>query len=393
MKSKLNKSVANYYIYSFFSLFILFDGTLTLYFQNNLGLSFYQVTLAYAVFTLLVGLLEIPTGVFADKIGYKKTMIIATICMIIAAFGYSLATTINHLFLVEVFWALGFSFSSGTTDSYLYNILKEHGEEKRFNSILGKGNALMFAGLAVSAIIGGLLSKYDLSLPVKWGFLPLLIPFFTVFTFNEPSYNKTELDHFQHVKESVKFIFFQPNLRFILFYVIILAVAFESVFKFTQPYMQQLGIPIPFISICFSCSYLLSAGGAYMGQGLNKILGEKKMFLFLYICIFSTLILLKINTLFAIMGLVVLSPLFEGIHGPITTGFINRYTKSKIRATVNSIANLSKSLITAATLPLLGIIAEHNITLIFVINAITIFISFFIIRIWYNRLHKQNLLS
>ncbi len=387
----MSNNITRYYIFNFFSLFILFDGTLTLYFQQKLGLSFYQVTLTYAVFALLVGILEIPTGVFADKLGYKKTMAIASLCMIIAAVGYSLSTNIYHLILVEIFWALGFSLNSGTQDSFLYNSLKETGEQDRFNSILGRGNALMFTGLATSAILGGLLARYDLALPVRLGFLPLIIPFLVVLTFKEPQIVRSELNHFQHVKESFKFILFQPKLRFILFYIAILAVAFESVFKFSQPYMQQLGIPIPFISMSFSCSYLLSAGGALVGQGLNRFLGEKKMFLLLYLCIFITLLLLKVNTIFALMGLVVLSPLFEGIHGPVTTGFINRHTKSRIRATVNSITNLSRSLITAIALPLFGIIAEYSITLIFFINAAAIFIGFFVVRIWYKKLHHQQL--
>lgn len=393
MKPDFSNNITKYYIYNFFSLFILFDGTLSLYFQNKLGLSFYQVTLTYAVFTLLVGLFEIPTGVIADKLGYKKTLSIASLCMIVAAIGYSISTNVYHLIIVEIFWALGFSFNSGTQDSFLYNSLKHCGQEHKFNSVMGRGNALMFIGLALSAVFGGILAKYDLSIPVKFGFIPLIIPFLIVLTFKEPPITHSDLNHFQHVKESFKFIFFQPNLRFILFYIVILAVAFESIFKFSQPYMQQLGIPIPFISMSFSCSYLLSASGAFMGQSLNKFLGEKKMLLFLYIAIFVTLVLLKVNTVFAITGLVVLFPLVEGIHGPITSGFINRYTKSRIRATVNSITNLSKSIITAIALPLFGIIAEHNITFIFIINAAAIFISYFVIRIWYKKLIQQQQIS
>lgn len=391
LQSGLSKNITRYYIYSFFSLFILFDGTLSLYFLHELGLSFYQVTLTYAVFTFLVGILEIPTGVFADKLGYKKTISIASLCMIVASLGYSLSTTIYHLIVVEIFWALGFSLNSGTMDSFLYNSLKQSGEEKRFNSILGRGNALMFMGLSASAVLGGLLAKQDLALPVRLGFLPLIIPFLTVLTFKEPPIARSELNHFQHVKESFRFILFQPKLRFIIFYIAVPAVAFESVFKFSQTYMMQLGIPIPFISMSFSCSYLLSATGAFMGQRLNRFLGEKKMFLSLYIAIFITLLLLKVNTVFALTGLVILSPLFEGIHGPITAGFINRHTRSRIRATVNSITNFSRSLVIAIALPLFGLIAQYSIALIFFINAGLIFVGIFVVRIWYKKLPQKHL--
>lgn len=386
-------NISKYYVYSFFSLFIIFDGTLTLYFQNKLNLSLCQIAFSYAVFTLLLGIFEIPTGVLADKIGYKKTMIIASICMIIASIGYTISSNIYHIIIVEGFWALGFSLNSGTMDSFLYNTLKETGNQNQFNSILGRGNALMFMGLAISAIIGGYLAKFDLSIPIKFGSLPLIIPFLVVLTFKEPSIIRSELNHLQHVKASLKHILLQPNLRFMLFYIVILAVAFESIFKFSQPYMHQLGIPIPLISISFSCSYLLSASGAFIGQNLNNFFGERKLFLLLYILIFVSLLLLKVNTIFAITGMIILFPLVEGIHGPITSGFINRYTRSKMRATVNSITNLSKSIATALVFPLFGIIAEHNISFIFIINAGAIFISIFVIRIWYQKLYDKQLIQ
>lgn len=251
----------------------------------------------------------------------------------------------------------------------------------------------MFMGLAISAIIGGYLAKFDLSIPIKFGSLPLIIPFLVVLTFKEPSIIRSELNHLQHVKASLKHILFQPNLRFMLFYIVILAVAFESIFKFSQPYMHQLGIPIPLISISFSCSYLLSASGAFIGQNLNNFFGERKLFLLLYILIFVSLLLLKVNTILAITGMIILFPLVEGIHGPITSGFINRYTRSKMRATVNSITNLSKSIATALVFPLFGIIAEHNISFIFLINAGAIFISIFVIRIWYQKLYDKQLIQ
>lgn len=389
MNSKLLSNIPKYYIYNFFALFILFDGTLSLYFQHKLGLSFSQVTIVYGVFTLLVGILEIPTGVLADKLGYKKTLALATLCMILASIGYKFSTSIVHLIFVEAVWALGFSLNSGTQDSFMYSTLKEAGKEDRFNSVMGIGNALMFSGLAVSAVIGGLMAKYDLALPIKFGYLPLIIPFITVLTFKEPPIDRSELNHFQHVKESFKFILYQPKLKFIIFYVVVLAVAFETVYKFTQPYMYQLGIPISLIGISFSCSYIISAVGSLVSHGLSKLIGEKVLFYLLYAALFITLLMLKINTVCAILGLMILLPIFEGIHGPVTSGFINRHTKDKVRATVNSIANLSKCLIAAIALPIFGILAERSINIVFFVNAGAVLGALFIVISWYKRVHRD----
>jgi hypothetical protein len=70
-------------------MFILFDGTLSLYFEQT-GAIFYQVTLTYAVL-LFCRTSEIPTEYLPTN-GYKKTMSIASICMIIAAVGYYIST-------------------------------------------------------------------------------------------------------------------------------------------------------------------------------------------------------------------------------------------------------------------------------------------------------------
>lgn len=79
----MHKNIKLLALFNFFTDFNLYSAVLIIYFAKvtgsfALGMSLYSVTMVSSA------IFEIPTGIFSDYIGRKKTIILGSICSILA---------------------------------------------------------------------------------------------------------------------------------------------------------------------------------------------------------------------------------------------------------------------------------------------------------------------
>ena len=72
-KISLEKNIWKYKIINFFHSMLFFIPILVLFFQDR-GLSMTQILLIKSIYSIFVVLMEVPTGVWADKFGHKKSI-------------------------------------------------------------------------------------------------------------------------------------------------------------------------------------------------------------------------------------------------------------------------------------------------------------------------------
>jgi len=343
--------------------------------------------IAVAFFTILVVIFEIPTGVVGDKLGYKKTLILGAVITLAGSVGYALSRNFYHVLIAEFFWGLGFSFYSGTQDSFLYDTLKNLKREKEFNRINGIATALFWSGFAVSSILGGFLANINLRWPIYFAFIPLIIPVFVVSFFVEPKRKKKKLSHMQHAVKSFKYVISHKKLRFLLFYTVLIYLVLEGSYKFFQPMMYKVGINIALFGLIFAFGYLISGIGALISHKLEEYLKEKKILYLLYITAFLTLLFLsQINSVLVLIGIFILL-ILDGVSGPLMTDYMNKNIESYNRATVNSISSLTRNVTLAILLPLLGYFGDNfGVNRVFLINSLIIIIGFILIKSWYKKI-------
>jgi len=133
--------------------------------------SFSMGMLVFSIASLATSAFEIPTGLFSDRFGRKETVIVGCLFNIVGLLLYALATDFSFLAIGSVFLGAGRSCFSGNNEALLFDCLKDSGDEGRFPTFLGRMNARLQIGLALSAILGGLLAMHSMSLAV-WASIP-----------------------------------------------------------------------------------------------------------------------------------------------------------------------------------------------------------------------------
>ena len=149
--------------HNFFLDFRLYGPIAIIYFAQITG----SYALGLAVFSFAAitsAIFEVPTGIFSDFIGRKKTIILGSLASVFAIISYALADSFAMLALGAVFEGIELSLFSGNNDALLYDTLRQGKKTGRFSDLLGKLSSMCQAGLGISALIGGFVAGYSLNL-------------------------------------------------------------------------------------------------------------------------------------------------------------------------------------------------------------------------------------
>jgi MFS family permease len=129
------------------------------------GYSIGTIGVLYAVFMVLVAVLELPTGGLADTWGRRPVLILAALADTVGAVAFALANTLVLLIAAEVLLALGQALYSGPLEAWYVDAV--HGENAKADVTpgLARGHSAQGLGLAIGALVGG-------ALPHLFGGLP-----------------------------------------------------------------------------------------------------------------------------------------------------------------------------------------------------------------------------
>ncbi len=109
---------------------LVFFAPIALLVRTQAGVSEHIFFLLQALLSGVIFLGEIPTGFITDKIGYRKSLILAQI-LLLTARSLLLGAFLSHsvwLFVAEaVVEGIAACFTSGTGSAYLYNLYGEEG--------------------------------------------------------------------------------------------------------------------------------------------------------------------------------------------------------------------------------------------------------------------------
>ena len=138
-------------------------------FKLHAGLDIFQVMLTNAAFTLGMVVFEIPTGVVADTLGRRVSLLLCLATLLVATLLYVATAWRDWGFWpfmgTSVLLGLGYTFYTGAVDAWLVDALKATGYTEPLEPVFAKGQMVFGAAMLVGTLGGGLLGQIDLFLP------------------------------------------------------------------------------------------------------------------------------------------------------------------------------------------------------------------------------------
>jgi MFS family permease len=252
------KLLAPFYLAEFLTgLSMLAQTYMFLYFARDLGLSF--VTIAAIVFVAFFGgtaLFEIPSGIFADIYGRKRSVLLGSGLLVASTL---LVPFLNHpLTLGFTFFLMGVgaAFRSGANEAWPVDNLHHHGQEHFVQDFQGKVVALRSLGMIFGPLLAAFLVKY---LALRWLFAVDAAFFFLallpLWLTHEHGHKPRNIPARHFYRESKKVavrasrvIFRQPILR-LLFFALMVSVLSNSAEPGWQPLFLWTLLPLAGIGV------------------------------------------------------------------------------------------------------------------------------------------------
>lgn len=142
--------------YGFLKDLRFFDPFMILMFLDK-GLSYAQIGGLYALREILINVMEIPSGVMADALGRRRTMIMSFAAYIASFVVFYLARGYAVLVLAMAVFAFGDAFRTGTHKAMIFDYLKLKGWADQKTHYYGHTRSWSQRGAALSSLIAAAL--------------------------------------------------------------------------------------------------------------------------------------------------------------------------------------------------------------------------------------------
>ncbi|MBW2982513.1 MFS transporter [Candidatus Woesearchaeota archaeon] len=381
-KKKLESNIWKFYLYRVFSTLVFVSPIFVLFLQEN-KLSMIQIMLIQSIFTTVVMLSVVPSGIIADYFGRKNVLIVSTILHIAGWFLYAFGHNFLDFAIAETVFGISAAAWMASGSAFFYDSLRELGKEESYKRLFGNTVGIEHIVSAFAALAGGYIATYfnSFRLPFLVSGLVVLFSLAIVLSFTATkNYKHGDKHYFLHLKNATKFAATHPRIRlFIIYSAISLAILFTA-YIFYQPYLQSIKISLVYFGWIYFAMSLLAAAGAKIADKAESYLGERKililMLIFFLISIYGMSLELKIiGFIFPILIFFV-----GGVFQPVISDYINKHTESEHRATVLALNELVVEFFAALSAPLFGWVADlWSLAAAFEFMAVILIINLFIL--------------
>ncbi len=332
------KTKQNIYILYAISLLqgMVFYGPVATLYRQATGVSVFQITLIESISLALCIGLEMPWGIVADKIGYKRTMIISCAIYFLSKVVFWKADSFSDFLLERILLSVVMAGMSGCDVSILYLSSKEGESQKVFGiyQFLGMTGLLM-ASLLYSVYIG---EDYRMA-----GFLTMIsYGAAAILSFGIKEVKETETEKEKESKGKFLQTFLQTvkdrNFLLAVIGMALLAETNQTVTVFlNQLQYVKAGMDLKTMGFVYILVTLAGMAGMW-SYWFTRKLGSFPFGLILFFCGAAACLVLSF-TESAVMsvGGILLLRLSASLFGPLSTQLQNQRIKVQDRATTLSI--------------------------------------------------------
>lgn len=353
----MSRNIRLFYLFNFFVDFKFYAPIAIIYFSQvsgsyALGMSIFSATMLASAF------FEIPTGIFSDYIGRKKTVILGSLFFAFAVFCYALGFSYWVLLLGAVAEGISRSFYSGNNSALLYDTLNEHGKVNIYHEVLGKTSSTDQLALGISAVVGSLIAAESFSLVFWLSILSPIVCILVSLFFIEPKVHKRESTNiYSHLSESLKIFITNKRLRYLSLSSILSYGIGESAWLFRSAFIQ-LFWPIWAIGIAQTASNILATISFYFSGKLINKFNEFKLLIFggIYSFIINLVSLVFPSGLSP--ALMSSTSMFFGIQTVAKNSLMQKAFTDHQRATMGSLNSLGQSIFFGIFSVILGLVAD-----------------------------------
>jgi MFS family permease len=376
--------------YGFLKNLQFFDPFLVLFFRE-MGISFFEIGVLYSMRELATNITEIPTGVIADTLGRRSSMIFSFISYITSFAIFYFLPGYHFYVIAMIAFAFGESFRSGTHKAMIMEYLKRNGMTGQKVHYYGHTRAWAQNGSALSALIAAALVFFSGSYRsvFLWSIIPYLLNMALIVSYpKELDFSCDEYDcekqargsRFEIMKRTLTdfvSMFRDRSVRIALVNSSLFDATFKTVKDYVQPILKTIALSMPFFislegnqrvalvsGLVYSILYLLTSAasrraGRFHAIFRSSVSGLNITYIAGVLSVAAVGGFMLIDIRIAAVTAFIAFYLLENLRRPATLGVLSDRIKGSVMATGLSGESQLKTILIAVFAPLFGLAADR----------------------------------
>jgi hypothetical protein len=347
--------------YFFLPTFMLFQAERGLTFADRLGLA--------GLYSATIVLVEVPTGVFADRLGRRRSMIAGAIAMVASCLVAIRANGFGSFAVAECLAALAMALSSGADSAYLHDLLHAHGRGADYRRHEGLASAAHLVGSAAACLFGGLLAAGDLALPYAATAVVAAASGVVAARLGDRRADRPPQRTSAWASDmlaALAAVARNGRLAWIVAYSAVVFILLRATIYVYQPYLEARGLGPMAIGATFAGTFLVGAAVALRTPALCARLGEQRL-------VWGRLAVLALSFVGLagagagpwMLALLVVQAVATGMASPLTKPIMNReIADASHRAATLSVESMARRFAMGIFAPLVGLYGESDVMLL-----------------------------
>jgi MFS family permease len=324
--------------------FVLFPiPIITLFWKDQIGMSLTDIMILQAMFGLSVVLFQFPSGYFADRVGYRASLLVGGALLMVGWLVYTRGASFWAIAVAETVLGAASAFMSGADRALLWVSLETAGRRGQYTRWDGAARAVSQTAEAMSAAAGGWLYAMGPRWPF-WLQVPSAALAFVIAAMLRETPGLPSADPRSHARRALHILGFtlwhHRRLRAAMALSVALGLSTFVVIWLIQPYMQARGIPPAWFGPLWAGAHIWLAAISLASGRVAGALGVRASLLgccLLVLVAYAGLALSHVawGIVFYLCFMTI-----RGLQGPILANVMQQDAPAEDRASVLSIAAL-----------------------------------------------------
>ena len=372
----------------FFATLYFYIPVGTLYLQSK-DLNYVQINSLWGIIVGTTFVTEVPTGVIADRLGRKLSINIALALQVVGEAIYIFADSYWPFALAAMMGGLGFAFSSGCVEAFVYDSLKAKWRTVEMSRAMGFISSAQGLANLLAFTVGGLLvvnltqERFVLAIAVTA--CAVTVGFLISLTLREPQIELEQAGDDSSLKllvDGAKTLKSNKVFRRLMLLSLATIPFRDYLLNLYQPYFVEAGVPPIWLGLALALASGISIFGARYAYRLEACLGTKASLLL--VTSLPGVLYLVMAAVSHPVFLVLVFCILRGsmsLKDPIFSGHLNKHIESKNRATVLSLISMFSGIYVALMGLLIGRIGDFSLTYAFVLTGAIVLVESLVFRL------------
>ena len=303
-------------------------------------------------------LAEAPTGIFADLLGRRLSLIISAL-LVVGAELLFLAPTPAMIAASFAIQGVAFAFRGGADSALLWTMVERSGDEKRavrYSRLFSRMFVIMLVMQTAGLAAGGFLLGYGQALPFVFTSLASALAIIPLLSLPEQRIHKAHRPHpLAHLRDGIRAVGRDPVLLGLLLFSGLTAGVMTTIGYYTQLFYHSIGFSLAAIGLLLAIPVVPDALFATAAPRIMRWLPRRWVLaIFVGAQMLGPLALATRVPVLALVGYLGLLHIGDSVLYPAISTYLNERSPEAQRATVLSLETGLFSAIMIVLFPLFG---------------------------------------